>query len=324
MSRGRLLVLLTVGALTLVTAATVGVIGSRPHEWARAVPEPDPYTVPWLDLPATEHPEPERTPRPDASPCRAVDLAFDRVNGARAGEHHLDSLGFRNVGATRCTLSGRPVLLGRNVTTGATGALRVSTRTAITPSTDQMPATIDPGEVAEVTIETYETCPNADAETTYDALRLRLPRDAGELALDDSIDATCGVSMTPWYRRPVPRNVYDPLARLIVSIEAPRQAAVGTSLEFVVVLTNPTGEDLALNPCPNYSMWLAGPLKVFRAHRLNCTVPAVPAGGTVRFAMRLEVPDVPGQVGPRSINWTLDANGPDGPPTAYAPLTVTE
>ena len=76
----------------------------------------------------------------------------------------------------------------------------------------------------------------------------------------------------------------------------------GESLDYVVELANTGTADVTFDPCPAYAEALGGT----RAdYRLNCAAAAlIPAGGSVRFAMRLDVDaDVPS--GPAKLVWSL-------------------
>jgi hypothetical protein len=104
----------------------------------------------------------------------------------------------------------------------------------------------------------------------------------------------------------------------------PDRIAVGSPLDFVVTLHNDTAADIPLSPCPNYLMYLQVPVKLGGgSHQLNCQVSTVPAGGEARFAMHIPLPNLPDLIGATTVVWSMDANGPDGPPTATAPITIT-
>jgi hypothetical protein len=323
-----------VGTLTVTMLAAGVVVGTllrgpahRPEPVAPSptltAPTPDASAIPWRDLPSVEYPEPSWPPRPAATPCRAADLAFEGIDSGAAMGTTDTSIRFRNAGSARCTLSGRPTVIGRNSRTGATVTVPVETSTMFEPRPDQVPATIDPGETAQVNVETHGGCLDGRPETRYGPLRLRLPHGEGELRTSTTINGTCGVGLTVWHRPAALDTSIERLGKLSVSIEAPRTVAVGTALDFVVALHNDTGEDIPLSPCPNYLMYLRAIKVSGGSHQLNCAVSAVPAHGQVRFAMRLDLPASPDLVGEQTVEWMLDANGPDGSPVATAGFTVT-
>lgn len=316
------------GALTVVMVGAGVVFGTLVRGPAKGpepvAPSPTASAIPWRNAPAVEYPEPTWPARPDATPCQAADLTFKGKENNGAGGTLFTILSYANSGAARCTLAGRPTLTGRNSRTGATETVTVKTQTMMPLNPDQVPATIDPGEKAELIIETYGGCLDGRAETTYSRLRLHLPDGAGDLTPSVSINSTCGVGLSEWHRPRAVDTSIDRLAALTVSLEVPERVRVGSPLDFVVILHNGTAADIALSPCPNYLMYLQVKVKLGGgSHQLNCQVSAVPAGGEVRFAMRVDLPNVADLIGATKVVWTMDANGPDGPPTATAPVTIT-
>jgi hypothetical protein len=323
------------GALTVVMVAAgvlTGVLVRGPLRQPQPVsPSPSASAIPWRDAPSVDYPQPSWSPRPDATPCRATDLTFDGVRSGAAMGTTSTSVRFHNDGPARCTLAGHPILLGRKNGTGAIGTVPTSAQTMMAPEPDQVPATIDPGEAGQVMIETHGGCLDGRAETTYDSLRLRLPDGAGDLTVPRmSINATCGVGLTVWHRPPASANPLDQLARLTVTIDVPDRIAVGAPLDFVVTLHNDTAADIPLDPCPNYLIFLQAPIKLGNgSHQLNCQVSTVPAGGEVRFAMHLDLPNSPDLIGETAVVWTLDVYNADsatnttGPPSATASFTIT-
>jgi len=99
-------------------------------------------------------------------------------------------------------------------------------------------------------------------------------------------------------------------------------ARPGDVLVFDAVLESPT--DLPLDPCPDYNVAF-GP-DSWHTHQLNCSAvpyrdaegrPYLPASTSVRFQMRVTVPDEPGE---QKVLWTLD--GPQQMPGFYGLVTV--
>ena len=99
----------------------------------------------------------------------------------------------------------------------------------------------------------------------------------------------------------------------------------GQVLAYTVTLTNPSGSDVPLNPCPAYdefvgsgstTVWVA----TIRHYYLNCdATSSIPAGGSLTFEMRLTLPaDQPG--GMAKFGWDLQGGGG---PWAIALLEVT-
>ena len=89
------------------------------------------------------------------------------------------------------------------------------------------------------------------------------------------------------------------------TLELSARAKAGEVLHYVVVLSNPTDEEIALDPCPGY-LQIFGPLT--EGHSLNCDeAPTVPAHGRVRFAMQLRLPS--GIAGRFTLHWDFNVEG---------------
>lgn len=85
----------------------------------------------------------------------------------------------------------------------------------------------------------------------------------------------------------------SPLRQLTATIERTQPTAVpGEPYQFVVALANPTDDDIALDPCPGYHIGLGDDATGIGVdHVLSCPDGAVvPAGGTLTFAMAIDVP----------------------------------
>jgi hypothetical protein len=274
--------------------------------------------VAWRDLPTAPEVAPTLSPRPPTTPCRAADLVLDGVEteGAAGTLYHVVQV--HNAGRSRCTLGGRPALLRKDSHT--IRATPVSPVEQADPGAT--PATIDPGERAEVRVLTYGGCLDGRPETTYTDVRLRVT--GGQLRLRTGLNVTCGVGVEEWHR-PAPSPAPDRLAPLTITIGAPASVRVGQTLAFVVVLGNPTGTDIPLDPCPNYLVYLTSPAKIAHGYQLNCAVPAIPAHRSVRFAMRLPItplaPAAGGVAGPTTLVWQLQAGDLK---QATTPVTVLD
>lgn len=100
-------------------------------------------------------------------------------------------------------------------------------------------------------------------------------------------------------RRAPPVGSRVPVARsdlgvLRVSLGLPAAVVGGSTLDYVVALTNPTGHPVAFAGCPLYQETIVTRRAVLApAYVLNCDGEgAVGAGRTVRFQMRLPTPRV--------------------------------
>ncbi|MDP3712357.1 MAG: hypothetical protein Q8R60_07725 [Mycobacteriales bacterium] len=117
---------------------------------------------------------------------------------------------------------------------------------------------------------------------------------------------------------PVP----DDRAGLRVEIEVDGPAPTSGPLDYRVRLSNPTSEPISLDPCPAYVTGLyrkdsSGESYSGSGGRLNCHAApdAVPAGGSVVFAMRHETTDPDGIPGPTdvqamSLRWAIAGPAP--------------
>ncbi len=333
--RRRRHVALAAGIVTLATlaATTIGLglmrgpAGPPPaHPTPTTIPAPsasptaEAGAIPWRGLSPVDH-EPTPSPRLAAAPCRTGDLVLAGVPSNGAGGTGVHIVQVRNSGARRCTLAGRPTLLRTDPATGTLTVVPVTTTMFFPLPADSTPATIDPGEQAQLNLETSNRCLGTRPTPTItdSGLVLRLA-DGGRIALRTAVDATCGVALSEWYRpTPPPRaNAWDVLT---AAIEAPASVRAGDTLDYVVVLTNQTGADVPLDPCPNYIEGLSA-VKAAGTYGLNCAVPAISAGGGVRFAMRLAIPATapPGTV---TLTWSLLDSAAENPPQASSTLTIT-
>jgi hypothetical protein len=267
--------------------------------------------VPWLDAPVAPYsPVPSATPspRPAAPACRGADLRLVGVDREGATGHTGTVVTVENAGPSRCTLSGSPELTGL---TGAGSRVPIPTEggTFFDPLySGERPATIDPRERAGLTIESSLICSGGApaSTTTYRRVRIRLA-DGTTFDVADRLDSTCPFRIGTWYRPmqspPEPTEPAEPWPTLHARLEGvPTTVRAGEPLDYVVELANTGATDLTLDPCPAYAEVLGSA----RAdYRLNCAAVAViPAGGSVRFAMRLDVgASVPSR--PAKLVWSL-------------------
>jgi hypothetical protein len=273
--------------------------------------------VPWRDLPSVGRAAPTLSPRPATVVCRSADLVLLSAETEGALGTLDVEVRVRNVGASRCTVTGRPTLIRSDAKTIPAG-----TNMMMPLEPNSTPATVDPGEEARIRIETYGGCLDGRRETVYSGVKLRMP-DGGQFALHDPVNITCGINVGEWYRALPAGTTAEPFDGLKVSIQAPARVAAGTTLEYIVTLANPTGNDIVLDPCPDYSFTLTVPKKAGGFRQLNCAVPVIPAHGSVRFAMQLAVPPDNGFTGSATLSWALGFDGsPDQAPAASVPITV--
>ncbi len=132
-------------------------------------------------------------------------------------------------------------------------------------------------------------------------------------------------TVVPYERRPLPDPEADfdewpsiaPEQEILRAtfVRVPKAVRLGEDLRYVIALHNASDEDVSLNPCPAYySAWGESATAYFAFGYLNCpdAPPEIPADGTVRFEMVLDMPhDLDGlDRFPGTIIWRLQ--GSDG------------
>jgi hypothetical protein len=115
-----------------------------------------------------------------------------------------------------------------------------------------------------------------------------------------TLTVTCGVvDLSLWY---VPgRAPATGLGGLAVRIDAPAIVEAGSDFWYVVTLTNPTGANIAFDPCPVYTESLGTEPA---AYLLNCVFSAIPAGSWIRLMMRMSVP-ASASLGQTTLVWSV-------------------
>jgi hypothetical protein len=313
----------TLALLVAVAVAIAWVRPAAPPPPSLRAATPSPSALAWLDLPPVQYPPATLDPRPSAVACATKDFALSPVvaTGAMGTQYYLVEV--RNTGPAPCTLSGRPTLRYTDAS-GATRTGHTDETSTLVRDPNAVPATINPGETARLEVQTHTYCStNQDgaARVHWDNARLVLD-DGGVLPLEVSLHADCGVGMSPW-TRPDPGSTADPAwSSLIISMELPASVRIGQTLEYVVVLTNPTDTAIALTPCPNYIQSLALQ-KAGGPHQLNCSVSEIPPRRAVRYAMRMLIPDYVITTGPIDLDWELETDRADATPKASSPITLT-
>ncbi len=250
-------------------------------------------TVPWVDLPPTPYQAPPAPSGPvptDARDCTAGDVtaSFDGRDGATG--HLVNYVVFRNTSSSTCVLKGFPA----RVTASEPGKPDVvATNGSYFPQSTT--ANMAPGGTTLLGLQTDSLCPanpaGAKPAQLYHHVDITLTgggtvTPAGPT---DGLNLTCGLHLTRFYvEEQAPVAPHDPLSDLAASLELPQTAKAGEPLVYVVDLTNPTNEPVSFDRwCPSY---LEAPTK--ESYTLNCaTVSSIAAGQTVRYEMRLQVPD---------------------------------
>jgi hypothetical protein len=107
----------------------------------------------------------------------------------------------------------------------------------------------------------------------------------------------------------------SPLHAVTVAVTGPQTATPGSRIVYHVVLANPTGQPVPLEPCPGYTVELFSmgdasheAVNHGQLYRMNCRpVHALPAGGSVRFEMVAEVPASMSAGRDLTVTWRLAA-----------------
>jgi hypothetical protein len=276
--------------------------------------------IAWIDAPTDPPTPPTPSPPPprpaDARPCSADDVTarFDPGNGA--GGHEIIDVQFRNISDSTCVLTGYP-----QVTATEPGQPDIAGTDGSFFPTDG-PANMAPGGYTLLGLETDTNCAarpgGGSGRPLYHHVDIVLPGgDTISLDHPDGFDITCGLHLTqfsvPRPEQPEPRT---PVDGLTATLETPPTVEPGGVLIYVVDLTNPTDQPIALSPCPAYIQWTPSPTPVKDIEALNCApVRAIAGHGTVRFQMHMPIPaDTP--VGTLMIFWTLTGPGVSAVPSA--------
>jgi hypothetical protein len=158
----------------------------------------------------------------------------------------------------------------------------------------------------------------------YATFRLLLPSGDRVDVKNHGFDAGCGVSVSRFGvagLSPPPEEQPSPLE---ARVEAPGSAAPRSTLSYAVMITNTGDGAYELSPCPTYEEYLfvwngSTPKSTRRDEYLNCdTVTEIPAGGSVTFAMVIDVPD---EAGAGKLGWILNLMGS---PAAGTTIVVLE
>ncbi|MBV1851791.1 DUF4232 domain-containing protein [Catellatospora tritici] len=291
-------------------AATTTSDGASPAPLTGSWP---PDAVPW-QLNGVQGPEREvEQPRPVARGCTAADLpataALAAEDGTTATElHHID---VRNAGASRCSLGGVPVLLSA----GRTVPTVIDPPEVTGGGPQERPATIDPGESARFILGSSVSCGGGDGRSYRDISVRLADRDLRIPGL--TLTSSCPIHVTGVFRILRDQPAHPHFNHLTARVTAPARVKAGANLDYTVTLTNPGRTDVVLDPCPAYQETLSEVLEIYL---LNCAPGTIPAGGSIRFAMRLTIPEnTPAQRW--QLRWTIREWRSDAP-AATATVTV--
>ena len=312
--------------LVAMLAGLCGVVACSPTHHAGQHPiAVSPPPVPWVDRTASP-PRPPPSPNPPHAryrPCKANALHTSLgPEGAAAGNLAI-VIKLTNVGHSPCTLEGRPTRLVGVKVSGHTTLLHPS-HDVMFDQNGQWPANLKTGQSAGLTIATASGC--GANNSPHHLRRARGHQYAGEIIglpgggavkAHGPFNSICGVGVSR-VGRPA-RHTSSPHAYrgLKLSVVHPETALAGGRMGFTVTLSNPTGHDIELSPCPIYQIGIyAGHHPHVSTYRLNCdVVRVVRAGYDVTYAMQMHVPLA---VGEAKFSWSI----PRGSLFGGGPVTI--
>lgn len=296
----------------LLVALVAGLSGCR-SERRSAV-------VPWRNRPLPLYRMPDaRLVRFPASgpPCRAAELRVRQGRTAVGLGNRLEELVFVNLGRRPCLLRGSPEVSA----VGPDGRRRIlHVRRGGTYFGRLEPADLRPGRHVFLDFATSAACDGGSPSS----IRLRdlvftLPDGGRVPGRRISLVEECGLSISDFGlpRRYAPPRPAAPgtVGTLVARPRLPTSVRAGSTLRFIVTLTNPTDEPVRLRPCPGYTEAVVTSTRVFRrSYALDCeTVDSIPAHRAAPYAMELAVPEA-AKPGIAKVAWNL--NTPNGPFTA--------
>lgn len=279
------------------------------------------HAIPWVDTPAPPHMpvSPIYTPPPkaDARACMAGDVRVSQGHGN--GETGTSEIGFvfTNTSPSTCVLLGYPEAVAREP-----GHPDVLAKHATSPGVT--PANMPPGTTTDLFLYTYRDCPARYAKPSggfpsdpYHQVTFTLPGGGTVTDRSADLDVLCGLGVGQFsVPQPAPTYPKPPLGGATARLELPSAVEAGTTLRYVVDITNPTDTAMVLDPCPTYLQFSAAlPAAAVKGSGLllNCAAaPRIPPGQTLRFAMRLPVPAGTAS-GLAVVYWTNTDATPDFP-----------
>jgi hypothetical protein len=297
------------GALATLSVFMFGMLVGNP---ANSAP-----TVPWLNQPAAANAGRMPATAAGVHPCAGADL---RIVAGAAGAYRgqaTQEIRLSNIGASACHLVGFPnvQLLPANEAPQTVAASDVA------PQLINERVDLAPGDEVMLLIGTPGVCEAANKPERKVSKRVQLALPGGGSKVLDGVhvDTLCGRATVVQFQavrneaaanaralKPAPA-----LDQLIGSLSTPDEAMRGSTLQYSVTLSNPTGNAISLASCPAYTQSLYADGKaVDSTLRLNCGAAGaqIPANASISFDMRAQVPaDL--ATGAMKLSWKLQ----DGP-----------
>ena len=269
-----------------------------------------PTPIPWLPLTAAPPQFPTPPPLvipPDTPRCQASDLV-SQSSGAfppGSGPPYV-VIQIRNQSGSRCGLAGVPGVrllsaAGNEITLAYVPIPDMPNGPVLLASHADDPDLNGPDQafvILEWLASPYaatQDCPHQAPPAS--AIALRLPGDSTEMTATfpggPLIPCNSPIRVSPFrpFHEPEPPPVPH---RLVATLDVPAQVRAGDHLRYTVTLRNITSTPVTFGAkCPGYveGGWKGDPRLGEQSYGLNCRpVGAIPAGGSVTFAMELAVP----------------------------------
>jgi hypothetical protein len=275
--------------------------------------------VTWVDRPAPPYTAPQPAPVPYATAAPACRVNQIRTTGARVGfaTGNVDErFTFTNISRSSCLLSGVPAISAL-----APNGQRLRLHT--TPAPDGTffgmlaPSVISPGRHVFLDLATEDVSCTLGRSFVYRDLTFRMPN-GRRLITHTRLTRLCGGWRMSGFGLPLRTTAELPpkpgsIDTLRVIVSLPATARAGTTLRYLVTLTNPTDTSVRLDPCPSYTEAVAAsiPRLLHPAFFLTCdAVGSIAPGGRVRYEMRLRLPTMP--PGRAKFNWHLNVPSEPG------------
>jgi hypothetical protein len=235
----------------------------------------------------------------DASPCTRTDLQFEPTHqGAYHGLATQEVI-VTNVSSTACKLVGPPdMIASANSLSKAIDAGNFARDRIV----------IEPRSEVVMTLGAPAGCTSKDDEIA-DTVSLSIANGSPAELRGVYLPLACGDPAVVSFSQEGSPPSTDPRSSLVATWTGPGTAARGSTISYVIRLTNPTGADIALDPCPSYTQHANGD-DVSETLLLNCAdAQVIRAGGFEEFAMELTLPS--GEGSPEiKVGWHLEvANG---------------
>ena len=271
--------------------------------------------VPWAALPVQPY-QAATVPAATvvaAPPCRLQDLAEQPLDSGGAVGNRAVFFEFANHGGTPCLTGGYP-----HVVVTEPGQPSITARAGGFWDMHAAPAALNPGGTARFSIGYSQSCETGNAPPPYEHVSVTLP---GGGTFTETLSGTkppysqvplgifvqCGVTVSEFAIFPeIPiRYAPDPFDTLTSTLRAPPAVHTGSTLTYLITLTNSSPTPNGLDPCHGYYQTIDSVKSPAFSYELNCKVahPIAPLGSE-DFVM--EMPTASVAPGSHSLCWALE------------------